>query len=139
MGQLKYDISAEFLLRSDPSRFEDKDDIKLSALLLFWRQLEGFDQSISSMEKISSWMYDNLIYYRPFHELIKYCRGNAVSLEIIFWHLPGLSKENALKAVSVLLAIAPLAKNAKVVSFFPHVCICFSKDFRSICLCQCEL
>lgn len=119
-GQLKYDISAEFLLRSDPSRFEDKDDIKLSALLLFWRQLEGFDQSISSMEKISSWMYDNLIYYRPFHELIKYCRGNAVSLgELSSGIFPELSKENALKAVSVLLAIAPLAKNAKGSVLFP--------------------
>lgn len=119
-GQLKYDIPAELLLSSDPSQFEDKDDLKLSALLSFWRQLEGFDQSISSLKAICNWMYDNLVYYRPFHELIKYCRGNAVSLgELSSGIFPDLSQENALKAVSVLLAIAPLAKNAKGSVLFP--------------------
>lgn len=119
-GQLKYDIPAELLLRSDPSQFEDEDDIKLSALLLFWRQLEGFDQSINSLEAICNWMYDNLVYYRPFHELIRYCRGNAVSLgELSSGIFPDLSQENALKAISILLAIAPLAKNAKGSVLFP--------------------
>ena len=33
-GQLKYDIPVELLLSSDPSEFEDKDELKLSALLL---------------------------------------------------------------------------------------------------------
>ena len=65
-------------------------------------------------------MYDNLVYYRPFHELIKYCRGNAVSLgELSYGIFPDLSQENALKAVSVLLAIAPLAKSAKGSVLFP--------------------
>lgn len=119
-GQLKYDILAELLLSSDPSQFEDKDDLKFSALLSFWRQLEGFDQNINSLEAICNWMYDNLVYYRPFHELIKYCRGNAVSLEELSYGIfPDLSQENALKAVSVLLAIAPLAKNAKGSVLFP--------------------
>ena len=119
-GQLKYDIPAELLLSSDPSQFEDKDDLKLSALLSFWRQLEGFDQNINSLEAICNWMYDNLVYYRPFHELIKYCRGNAVSLgELSYGIFPDLSQENALKAVSVLLAVAPLAKNAKGSVLFP--------------------
>lgn len=119
-GQLKYDILAELLLSSDPSQFEDKDDLKFSALLSFWRQLEGFDQNINSLEAICNWMYDNLVYYRPFHELIKYCRANAVSLgELSYGIFPDLSQENALKAVSVLLAIAPLAKNAKGSVLFP--------------------
>ena len=119
-GQLKYDIPAELLLNSDPSQFEDKDDIKLSALLSFWHQLKGFDQSINTFEAICYWMYDNLVYYRPFHELIKYCRGNAVSLEELSSGIfPDLSRENAQKAVSVLLAIAPLAKNAKGSVLFP--------------------
>lgn len=119
-GQLKYDIPVELLLSSDPSQFEDKDELKLSALLSFWRQLEGFDHSINSLEPIYNWMYDNLVYYRPFHELIKYCRGNAISLgELSSGIFPDLSQENALKAISVLLAIAPLAKNAKGSVLFP--------------------
>ena len=119
-GRLKYDIPAELLLNADPGEFEGKDESKLSALLSFWRQLEGFDHSTNSLEAICNWMYDNLVYYRPFHELIKYCRGNAVSLgELSSGIFPDLSQKNALKAVGVLLAIAPHAKNAKGFVLFP--------------------
>ena len=119
-GQLKYDIPTELLLSSSPSQFEDKDEWKLSALLSFWRQLEGFDHCINSLESVYNWMYDNLVYYRPFHELVKYCRGNAVSLgELSSGIFPALSQENALKATSVLLAIAPLAKDTKGSVLFP--------------------
>ena len=119
-GQLKYDIPAELLLNSDPGRFEDKDEVKLSALLSFWSHLEGFDSSVTSLEDIYNWMYENLVYYRPFHELIKRCRGNAVSLgELSSVIFPDLSPEDALRSVSVLLAIAPLAKNAKDSVLFP--------------------
>ena len=34
-GQLKYDIPADLLLNSDPCQFEDRDEVKLSALLSF--------------------------------------------------------------------------------------------------------
>lgn len=119
-GQLKYDIPAEFLLNSDPGRFEDRDEVRLSALLSFWGQLDGFDSGITSLESVYNWMYENLVFYRPFHELIKYCRGNAVSLgELSSGIFPKLNPEDALKAVSVLLAIAPLAKNAKGSVLFP--------------------
>lgn len=119
-GQQKFDIPAELLLRSDPGQFEDKDEIKFSALLSFWQHVEGFDTAITSLETLCNWMYDNIIYYRPFHELIKYCRGNAVSLgELASGIFPELTQEEALKAVSVLLAIAPLAKSKNGSILFP--------------------
>lgn len=119
-GQWRYDIPVQLLLSSDPSKFEEKDELKLSALLCFWRQLEGFDHSVSSLEPIYNWMYENLVHYRPFHELIKYCRGNAVSLgELSTRIFPELNQENALKAIGVLLAIAPLAKSSKGSVLFP--------------------
>ena len=119
-GQLKYTIPTDLILKFDPGKFEDKDELKLSALLLFWNQIDGFDSSLNSLDTIYNWMYNNLIHYSPFHELIKYCRGNAVSLgELSSGLFPNLSQENALKAVSVLLAIAPLAKNLKGNVLFP--------------------
>ena len=119
-GQLKYDIPAELLLNSDPGQFEDRDEVKLSALLSFWGQVEGFDPGITSLEAVCNWMYENLVFYRPFHELMKYCRGNAVSLgELSSGIFPNLNPGDALKAVSVLLAIAPLAKNVKGSVLFP--------------------
>lgn len=72
------------------------------------------------LQSVYNWMYENLVYYHPFHELIKNCRGNAVSLgELSSDIFPELNPEDALKAVSVLLAIAPLAKNAKGSVLFP--------------------
>jgi ATP-dependent helicase YprA (DUF1998 family) len=119
-GQLKYDIPNELLLSADPGKFEGKDELKVSALLAFWCQVEGFDRNINSLEMIYNWMYDNLVHYRPFHELLKYCCGNAVSLgELSSGIFPDLDQEHALKAVSVLLAIAPLAKNIKGSVLFP--------------------
>ena len=119
-GQQKYDIPAQLLLSADPSQFEGGDEGKLSALLSFWGQLEGFDSNITSLEAVYNWMYENLVYYRPFHTLIQCCRGNAVSLgELSVGIFPDLHQEDALKAVSVLLAIAPLAKNTKGSVLFP--------------------
>ncbi|MCD8049988.1 MAG: DEAD/DEAH box helicase [Clostridia bacterium] len=119
-GRSRYDIPVEILLSSEPGEFEGNDELKLSALLSFWRQSEGFDNRIDSLDAICRWMYENLIYYRPFRELIKYCRGNAVSLgELSTGIFPQLEQEDALKAVSVLLAIAPLAKNDKGAVLFP--------------------
>ena len=119
-GQLKYEIPSDILLSFNPGQFEDKDDLKLSALLKFWGQVEGFEHGIESLEDICSWMYDNLIYYRPFHELIKYCRGNAVSLgELSSRIFPDLNQSDSLKAVSILLAIAPLAKSLNGSVLFP--------------------
>ncbi len=118
--QLRYDIPTDVLLNSNPDEFEGNDDLRSSALLAFWSKLEGFDNSIDSLESIYNWMYDNLVYYRPFHELIKYCRGNAVSLgELSAGIFPTLCQEDALKAIGVLLAIAPLAKDPKGSVLFP--------------------
>ena len=82
--------------------------------------MSGFDSTISSLDGLYHWMYDHLAQYRPFNELIRLCRGNAVSLgELAAAIFPKLGQEEALKAVSVLLAIAPLARNAKGSVLFP--------------------
>ena len=119
-GRIKYDIPVKLFLASDPGKFEERDDIRLSALLSFWHQLDGFDKNITLLESLYNWMYDNLVYYRPFNELIRRCRGNAVSLgELSSGVFPDLDEADALKAISVILAIAPLAKNSKGSILFP--------------------
>lgn len=119
-GKLKYDIPTSLLLNADAGEFEDKDDIKLSALRKFWNEIDGFDKKLKSLDEICNWMYNNIIFYRPFHELIKQCRGNAVSLgELAGSIFPKENHENAYKAISVLLAIVPLAKNLKGSVLFP--------------------
>lgn len=65
-------------------------------------------------------MYDHLIEYKPFFLLISKCRGSAVSLdELAVSVFSQCDKEKALWGISVLLAIAPLARNAKGIVLFP--------------------
>ncbi len=119
-GLLKYDIPMKHLLSSNPGDFEDKEEIKFSALQKFWMNIEGYNKKLDTLEQIYEWMYDNLVHYKPFHMLIKLCRGNAVSLgELANEIFPDNSNEDALSAVSVLLAIAPLARNSKGSVLFP--------------------
>lgn len=135
-GQSKYDIPLEVLLQTDPGDFEDKDEQKFYVLKSFWRQIEGFDCKLEQLDSIYNWMYDNLICYRPFHELIRHCRGNAVSLEELAENIfPNAKEEIALKAISVLLAIAPLAKNKKGSVLFPARMHMLFRGIRGVYAC----
>lgn len=116
----RYDIPISVLLNSDAGKFEDSDENRMSALIGFWSNIDGFDKNIHSLDEMCGWMYDNIILYRPFRELISRCRGNAVSLDELAENIfPGESSDNALKAISVLLAIVPLARNAVGSVLFP--------------------
>ncbi len=135
-GQSTYDIPLEVLLQTNPGDFEDKDEQKLCALKSFWGHIEGFDLNLVELDSFYNWMYDHLIYYRPFHELIKYCRGNAVSLEELAKNIfPDVKEEIALKAISVLLAIAPLAKNRKGSVLFPARMHMLFRGIRGVYAC----
>lgn len=97
-----------------PEEIEADGDQKVAALNRFWSGLPGAPTPFASLEDVSYWLYDHLVDYVPFQLLLKECRGNAESLhdfaKTIF---PAQDNQEALNAVSVLLAIAPLAKNKK--------------------------
>ncbi|SDY47013.1 Helicase conserved C-terminal domain-containing protein [Ruminococcaceae bacterium YAD3003] len=119
-GKLKYNISSGKIVNTDPSLFEEEDSIRLKALNDFWNGLEGFDSKFNDLKSACAWMYDHIIEYRPFYELINSCRGTAVSIDELSSNIfPDLSKDDSLKAISVLLAIAPLARNTKDMVLFP--------------------
>lgn len=118
-GKQKYDILDKKFAEFEPSDFEGEEK-QLKRLNEFWNGVDGSKTPFLSMEDACSWMYDHLIEYRPFHKIIELCRGNAVSLnelaDVIF---PQLAQDDRLHAVSLLLAIAPLAKNDKGTVLFP--------------------
>ncbi len=119
-GQNTKGIANELLLNSDPSAFESDDEQKLEALKAFWSQVEGFDNSLTTLDDICVWMYNNIVQYGPFNALIGICRGQAVSMSKLCKTIfPAMQKSDALRAVSVLLAIAPLAKAANGSVLFP--------------------
>lgn len=115
-----FDIPFEKFLHSRPADFEANEDIKLEALNSFWKNIDGCEKKFSTLSEASNWMYDNLTKYRPFYLLLKQARGSAVSLgELASNIFEGKKEEEALYAVGVLLAIAPLARDEKDSLLFP--------------------
>lgn len=119
-GRKKYDIPFDKFLKVKPSDFEEKEEIRLQALNDFWGNIDGSSAPFNSLDQVYSWMYEHLIEYRPFYEMIGHCRGNAISLhELSNSIFKDKNEDTALHAVSILLAIAPLAKNDKGAVLFP--------------------
>lgn len=83
----------------------------------------NFDMSScnwSEDESISYALSDNLSKYKPMLEILKKCRGNATKLsEISAVAYPDDNHDDAVKATSVLMGLATLAKKRNGVSFFP--------------------
>ena len=117
-GCVKFDIPFEKFSVIEVNNLEENEETKLSELAKFWDGVSGWTNS-KDLNEICSWMYDHLIEYKPFNTLIRQCRGNAVSLEELAEQIFGKVAENTLQAVSVLLAVAALAKNHRGAVLFP--------------------
>ena len=115
-----WEIPVTNFLVAIAEEFEGEDKQKLKACNEFW---QGVTHSAAPFQDLSAacyWMYDHILDYKPFCTLFQMCRGTAVSLqelaEAIF---PASTIEEALYAVSVMLAIAPLAHNIEGSVLFP--------------------
>lgn len=109
-----------------PEQFEGDDPARLSAINAFWTGISGSDAPFSSSENAYQWLYDHLAAYAPFGLMFQQCRGTAVSLqELAETIFPAVALEDALHAVEVMLAIAPLARSNNGSVFSPHVCTCY--------------
>lgn len=113
------DIPLAKFLRATPEQFEGDDPARLNAINMFWANVSG-DAPFASSENAYQWLYDHLAEYTPFGLMFQLCRGTAVSLqelaEAIF---PSAALEDALHAVEVMLAIAPLARSSSGSVLFP--------------------
>ena len=100
--------------------FEGSSQQKLVGLNQFFGGLDGAPDRFDTIETAYVWMYEHLAEYKPFCKLIDHCRGTAVSLrELAESIFPGENVEEALSAVGILLAIAPLARSQKGTVLFP--------------------
>ena len=133
-----YSIPFERFMESKAEEFEN-DDSKLNALNRFWSALDGAEGPFNNLPDAYEWMYDHLISYKPFHKLIQNCRGTAVSLqELATTIFPNVEKELALYAVSILLAITPLARDHKGSVLFPARMHMLFKGIKGVYACTNE-
>lgn len=135
-GKLEYDIPIERFLACSAAEFEESEERRLTALNDFWDGLPGTGAPFPAVEAAYAWMYRRLIAYRPFYEMIRQCRGTAVSLQELAQSIfQGASKEDALTAVSVLLAIIPLARDEKGAVLFPARMHMLFKGIKGVYAC----
>ena len=131
--ELRYDIPFLKFEETQAADLEGKEKKRLAALNEFWKDVEGTAAPFGDLESAYTWMYDHIIAYRPFYELIRLCRGNAISLrELAVTIFSEVDEERALSGVSILLAIAPLARNEKGIVLFPARMHMLFKGIRSL-------
>jgi len=99
--------------------FEGNDNVKLASLNAFWSDIcEGI--TFSTIDDAQFWLYEHLSDYSEFNNLFQACRGTAISLEELAASIfPDADEGKASQAVSVLLAIATLARNKNGNVLFP--------------------
>lgn len=103
-----------------PDEFEGDDPERLFALNRFWTGITNNGAPFNSSEKAYCWMYAHLVDYAPFCEMFKLCRGSAISLQELAESIfPNRAIEEAIQAVSIMLAIAPLARSENGSILFP--------------------
>ena len=114
------DIPLAKFSQAMPEQFEGDDPARLNAINAFWTDISGSDAPFSSSENAYQWLYDHLAEYAPFGLMFQQCRGTAVSLqELAETIFPAVALDDALHAVEVMLAIAPLARSSNGSVLFP--------------------
>lgn len=113
----KIDIPAEHFTHFHVSDFVE-DEGALDALNVFWHAFRA-GPAFSSITESGVWLFEHLVEYRPFRELLRLCRGTATSLQELASEIfPNTDQENALNFVGIILAMATLAKKDED-SLFP--------------------
>ena len=117
---IKYDIPFDRISLVNPDDFEGDICSRLKAINAFWDGIDGVTEPYHDIEMAGEWMFTHLLEYKPFNILISQCRGKAISLQELAENIfPDREEDEALHAVSVLLAIAPYARNEKGSVLFP--------------------
>ena len=135
-GGQDFDIPLSHFLTFTSEEFEREEQTRLDALNRFWMGIAGSEAPFLSLDAACLWMYSHLTAYRPFFQLMKQCRGTAVSLEELATSIfLNAGNEDALYAVSILLAIAPLARSEKGAVLFPARMHMLFRGIRGVYAC----
>ena len=93
--------------------------------------------SFSNEEEVEQWLYSELIRLKPLLKIMENCRGKAVSFEKLASNVfPEVTEKIAQKAVSVLLSVAPMAKNKEGQVLFPSRLHMMFRGIRGIYACS---
>ena len=119
-----------------PAQIEGDDQAQLDALNTFWNGVSGVPAAFESTARAHEWLYDHLTDYTDFQKLFTACRGTATSLNDLATDIfPDVLHDDAVSAVSVMLSIAPLARNSKGMVLFPARMHMLFRGIRGVYAC----
>lgn len=91
----------------------------------------------SDEKQVENWLYKELVKIEPLLSIMKNCRGNAIAFNELAKNVfPGANSTVAKKATSVLLSVAPLAKNKEGQVLFPSRLHMMFRGIRGIYACS---
>lgn len=100
------DINLDLLTQSS--------EAQLQVLTEIFEPYRKAESKWDNLEQAQHWLYDNLPTFVEFQKLFNLSQGNAMSLEELGKAIfPSWDIDIQIKALNVLLAVAPLAKNEK--------------------------
>ena len=135
------ELDDDAVASTHPADFEGSRQQQLQALITFWERQPVRDAEPDKwdMEQAENWMYEHLFEYDQFNALARQCRGNATSLKELAQRLyPELyehDQEAALHRISVLLAIAPLARSRQGSVLLPARMHMFFRGIQGVWCC----
>ena len=119
--------------------FMQDEESKLAEIKRFG-ELAGFSTEgcdFHDAVAVQQWLYDALLKCGPLLRMMSCCRGKATKMQALAdVAFPNDDEETGLKAASVLLAIAPFAKNKKNQVLFPARLHLLFRGLRGIYACS---
>ena len=129
------DIPIEHIARFQVSELTAGERL-IETLNTFWQDFRT-EPSFTSLDSAKAWLFDHLAEYRPFRELMKLCRGTAISFhELASGLFPDSVPEKSLPYVGVLLAMVALAQKEGNVLFPCPRAHALSRHTGAVCLLQ---
>lgn len=114
------DVSAQVISKFDIDKLHSEDKLIAIKELGELLGLSTNDCNFKDEIGVERWLYRELIKVNPLLRIMDCCRGSAISFkELSIKVFPDVDVEIAEKATSVLLSIAPMAKNKEGQVLFP--------------------
>lgn len=130
-------LDAELLAQFDIDLLHGKS--RMTGIRQFGKlaKLDVDSCDFSDEKQVENWLYKELVKIKPLLSIMKNCRGNAIAFdELAKKVFPDANSTVAKKATSVLLSVAPLAKNKEGQVLFPSRLHMMFRGIRGIYACS---
>lgn len=128
-------ISPKELKEIELEKLQTEDEYKIRMIELFIKCVYNKIVEFSTIVEASDWLYKNLLKVKQFQQLLKKCRGKALSFNTIIKELFVEYNSETEHATQVVVAIACLAKSFSGKVLFPARVHMFFRGLKGVYAC----